>query len=95
MKYRFVTSYGTANEYVQLAKEAEAHGWDGVFSWNDIAVSPRDVFDPWVILGSMAMVTKRITNGSMIFSLARRRPWKVAPNQHYSFRMLTNLTTAI
>lgn len=78
MKYGIVTSYGTANEYVQIAKEAEDHGWDGVFAWDDIAVGPRDVFDPWVILGAMAMVTERITIGSMIFSLARRRPWKVA-----------------
>lgn len=78
MKYGFVTSYGTAKEYVQLAVAAEEHGWDGVFAWDDISVGPRDVFDPWVVLGAMAMATERITIGSMIFSLARRRPWKVA-----------------
>lgn len=78
MKYGFVTSFGTAKEYVELAVAAEKHGWDGVFAWDDISVGPRDVFDPWVVLGAMAMATKRITIGSMIFSLARRRPWKVA-----------------
>lgn len=78
MKYGFVTSFGTAKEYVQLAVAAEKHGWDGVFAWDDISVGPRNVFDPWVVLGAMAMATERITIGSMIFSLARRRPWKVA-----------------
>ena len=78
MKFGFVTSYGSANDYVNMAREAEHCGWDGVFAWDDIAVGERDVFDPWVVLGGMAMVTERITLGSMVFSLARRRPWKVA-----------------
>ncbi len=78
MKYGFVTSFGGATEYVTLAREAEQHGWDGVFAWDDIAVEPRDVFDPWAILGAMAVSTERITIGAMVFSLARRRPWKVA-----------------
>jgi len=48
------------------------------FVWDDISVGPRHVFDPWVMLGGMALVTERITLGAMVFSLARRRPWKVA-----------------
>lgn len=78
MNYGFVTSWGSPREYVTMAQEAEAHGWDGVFAWDDIAVGPREVYDPWVILGAMAMVTERITLGAMVFSLARRRPWRVA-----------------
>jgi alkanesulfonate monooxygenase SsuD/methylene tetrahydromethanopterin reductase-like flavin-dependent oxidoreductase (luciferase family) len=78
MKFGFVTSFGSANDYVIMAREAERHGWDGVFCWDDISVGARDVFDPWVVLGGMAMVTERITLGAMVFSLARRRPWKVA-----------------
>ncbi len=51
---------------------------DGMdFVWGDISVGPRHVFDPWVMLGGMALVTERITLGAMV-SLARRRPWKVA-----------------
>ncbi len=42
--------------------------------WDDISVGPRHVFDPWVMLGGMALVTERITLGAMVFSLARRRP---------------------
>jgi len=78
MKFGIVTSAGTAHQYVEMARAAEEHGWDGVFAWDDIAVGPRDVFDPWVILGAMAAVTERVTLGAMVFSLARRRPWKVA-----------------
>jgi alkanesulfonate monooxygenase SsuD/methylene tetrahydromethanopterin reductase-like flavin-dependent oxidoreductase (luciferase family) len=78
MKFGIVTSFGTIHDYVEMARQAEMHGWDGVFAWDDIAVGPREVFDPWVTLGAMAMVTERITLGAMVFSLARRRPWKVA-----------------
>ena len=78
MKFGFVTSFGSAGDYVDLAREAERAGWDGVFAWDDISVDRGDVFDPWVVLGAMAAVTERITLGAMVFSLARRRPWKVA-----------------
>ena len=78
MKFGIVISYGSASDYVQLAHEAEEEGWDGVFAWDDISVDRGDVWDPWVVLGGMAAVTKRVTLGAMVFSLARRRPWKVA-----------------
>ena len=78
MKYGIVTSAGTIQEYVTMATEAEAHGWDGVFVWDDICVGPRAVFDPWVVLGAMSVLTEHVTLGAMVFSLARRRPWKVA-----------------
>jgi len=78
MKFGVITSFGSAGEYVEMAREAEESGWDGVFAWDDISVERGDVFDPWVILGAMAAVTRRVTLGAMIFSLPRRRPWKVA-----------------
>jgi hypothetical protein len=78
VKFGIVTSFGGVDDYVEMAKEAEASGWDGVFAWDDISVGPREVFDPWVALGAMAAVTERVTLGAMVFSLARRRPWKVA-----------------
>lgn len=78
MKFGFVTSVGSVHDYITMASEAEKHGWDGVFVWDDISVGLRDVFDPWVMLGAIATVTERITVGAMVFSLARRRPWKVA-----------------
>jgi alkanesulfonate monooxygenase SsuD/methylene tetrahydromethanopterin reductase-like flavin-dependent oxidoreductase (luciferase family) len=78
MKFGVVTSAGTIHDYVEMARQAETHGWDGIFAWDDIAVGPGEVFDPWVTLGAMAVATERITLGAMVFSLARRRPWKVA-----------------
>jgi alkanesulfonate monooxygenase SsuD/methylene tetrahydromethanopterin reductase-like flavin-dependent oxidoreductase (luciferase family) len=78
MKFGIVLSYGSVHDYVRLAREAEASGWDGVFAWDDISVDRDEVFDPWVVLGAVAAVTERVTLGAMVFSLARRRPWKVA-----------------
>ena len=78
MKFGVVTSFGSVHEYVTMAREAEAAGWNGVFVWDDISVDRGGVFDPWVMLGAMAAVTERITLGAMVFSLPRRRPWKVA-----------------
>jgi alkanesulfonate monooxygenase SsuD/methylene tetrahydromethanopterin reductase-like flavin-dependent oxidoreductase (luciferase family) len=78
VKFGVITSFGSATEYVAMAREAEECGWDGVFVWDDISVERGDVFDPWVVLGAMATATKRVTLGAMVFSLARRRPWKVA-----------------
>ena len=78
MKFGVVTSFGGIHDYIEMARQAEAHGWDGIFAWDDICIGSREVFDPWVTLGAMATVTERITLGAMVFSLARRRPWKVA-----------------
>lgn len=78
MQFGIVTSCGDVDDYLRMAREAEACGWDGVFVWDDIAVGPTMVFDPWVALGAIAAVTERVTVGAMVFSLARRRPWKVA-----------------
>lgn len=78
MKYGIVTSAGTVRDYLTMAHEAEATGWDGVFVWDDICIGPSPVYDPWVVLGAMAVITERVTLGAMVFSLARRRPWKVA-----------------
>jgi alkanesulfonate monooxygenase SsuD/methylene tetrahydromethanopterin reductase-like flavin-dependent oxidoreductase (luciferase family) len=78
MRFGLVGSYGSAAQMVQLAREAEAHGWDAFFTWDGISVGPMDTWDPWTLLGAVAVSTERIRLGAMIFPLARRRPWKVA-----------------
>jgi alkanesulfonate monooxygenase SsuD/methylene tetrahydromethanopterin reductase-like flavin-dependent oxidoreductase (luciferase family) len=78
MKFGFVISKGSTDEILTLTREAEAAGWDGVFTWDAISVGTVDTYDPWTLLGAMATVTSRVTLGAMIFPLARRRPWKVA-----------------
>lgn len=85
MKFGFVASYGTVDQVLEMAREAEAAGWDGIFSWDGISIGwdesstgDTDTYDPWTILAAMAMVTERVTLGAMVFALPRRRPWKVA-----------------
>lgn len=78
MRFGLVGSYGTAAEAVRLAREAEAAGWDGFFTWDGISVGTMDTWDPWTLLGALAVSTERLRLGAMIFPLARRRPWKVA-----------------
>lgn len=63
----------------ELAREAEAAGWDGVFVWDHLlAWNGNVVADPWTILTAIALATERVRIGPMITPLARRRPWIVA-----------------
>ena len=62
-----------ARELAELAAEAEASGWDGVFVW-DVIVGP----DPWVSLAAAAMATERVRLGTMLTAPSRRRPYKLA-----------------
>jgi len=76
-----VGEYSDPKVLVELAKDAEAAGWDAVFVWDslvfDLAWKPP-VTDPWIVLGAIAAQTERVKIGTMIAQLARRRPWKVA-----------------
>jgi alkanesulfonate monooxygenase SsuD/methylene tetrahydromethanopterin reductase-like flavin-dependent oxidoreductase (luciferase family) len=78
MRFGLVGSYGSVAQTLRLAQEAEAAGWDGFFTWDGISVGPMDTWDPWALLGALAVRTERVRLGAMIFPLARRRPWKVA-----------------
>ncbi len=72
---------GYAQPLVQLARAAEAAGWDGFFIWDILggdAASPDPVVDPWIALAAIAATTERIRIGTMVTPLPRRRPWKVA-----------------
>jgi alkanesulfonate monooxygenase SsuD/methylene tetrahydromethanopterin reductase-like flavin-dependent oxidoreductase (luciferase family) len=62
----------------ELAAEAEAAGWDGVFTYDAIAIGDSDGFDPWVLLAAVAMRTARMRIGAIVFAPSRRRPWKLA-----------------
>lgn len=66
---------------VEIARDAELAGWDGVFLWDHLQWSTRsrpDVHDPWVLLGAIAEVTQRVRIGTLVTPLSRRRPWMVA-----------------
>ncbi len=64
----------------EIAAEAEAAGWDGLFVWDHMLYSERvrDILDPWVCLAAMACSTSRVVLGPMVTPLARRRPAVVA-----------------
>jgi alkanesulfonate monooxygenase SsuD/methylene tetrahydromethanopterin reductase-like flavin-dependent oxidoreductase (luciferase family) len=64
----------------ELAGEAEAHGWDGLFVWDHIAYRApvRAVADPWIVLSAVAVATTRLRIGPMVTPLARRRVQKLA-----------------
>lgn len=66
---------------VDLGVRAEAAGWDGVFLWDHLHGSPAfpvPTSDPWVVLGALAVRTERITIGTGITPVPRRRPEKLA-----------------
>lgn len=83
---------GDARLLAEIAREAEAAGWDGCFLSDHVrwpagrqgtipsmpAVDPEPAVDPWVALGAMAMRTERIRLGTLVTPLPRRRPTKLA-----------------
>jgi hypothetical protein len=83
MKYGFVVDGWDVRTIGDLAEEAEAAGWDGLFISDAMAIETKDFpafdfFDPWVGLAVMATRSKRIRIGTMITPVPRRRPWKLA-----------------
>jgi alkanesulfonate monooxygenase SsuD/methylene tetrahydromethanopterin reductase-like flavin-dependent oxidoreductase (luciferase family) len=76
-----VREYADPRLLVDLAGDAEAAGWDGVFLWDHIAREEDPsvpATDPWIAMAAMATRTQRVRLGIMVTPLARRRPWKVA-----------------
>jgi alkanesulfonate monooxygenase SsuD/methylene tetrahydromethanopterin reductase-like flavin-dependent oxidoreductase (luciferase family) len=75
----FFAGLGEAAEHAELAREAEAAGWDGYFVWDHVAPAPDlPTVDPWIALAAVALATRRIRIGALVTPLPRRRPWVVA-----------------
>jgi alkanesulfonate monooxygenase SsuD/methylene tetrahydromethanopterin reductase-like flavin-dependent oxidoreductase (luciferase family) len=79
----YVPNFGRAcspQALVQLAVEAEDHGWDGFFLWDSISGEDRKLptVDAFTTLTAVATSTRRIRLGTTVTALPRRRPWKVA-----------------
>ena len=82
MKYGFVIEGGDIHTIGELAQEAEAAGWDGVFIADAMAIAVKNFpdipwYDPWIALSVMAMRTERVRIGTIITPVSRRRPWKL------------------
>ena len=78
MKAGIILTAGDPRTQADLAGDAEAAGWDGVFTWDGIAIGETEIYDPWVMLAALAMRTERVTLGAIVTPPARRRPWKLA-----------------
>lgn len=70
--------FGSPRVIADLARDAEQAGWDGFFTWDDVAGTEKDLADPWISLAAAAAATQRLRLGVLITPLARRRPWKFA-----------------
>jgi alkanesulfonate monooxygenase SsuD/methylene tetrahydromethanopterin reductase-like flavin-dependent oxidoreductase (luciferase family) len=78
MKAGFIVTTGSPRDAAELAGIGERAGWDGIFTWDGIAIGAIDIYDPWVVMAAMAMTTERVTLGAIVTPPARRRPWKLA-----------------
>src|SRR5438876_8039408 len=83
MQYGFIIPNGDIHTAPDLAAEAEAAGWDGVFIPDCISIDtegfpPGPGYDPWIVLAVMAVRTKHVRLGTMLSPISRRRPWKLA-----------------
>jgi hypothetical protein len=74
--------YADPRRLVDLAREAEDAGWDGVFVTDHLTArsdrGAEPVANPWIALAAIAAATGRIRIGPMVAALPRRRPWQVA-----------------
>jgi hypothetical protein len=73
VRFGFVVPFADSREFVELARLAEASGWDGIFTWEALWG-----VDAWVTLGAAALATERIRLGTMLTPVARVKPWDLA-----------------
>jgi alkanesulfonate monooxygenase SsuD/methylene tetrahydromethanopterin reductase-like flavin-dependent oxidoreductase (luciferase family) len=73
MRHGFVVPFTSDLEFVEIAEQAEARGWDAVFSWE--AVYRHSA---WALLAAAAVRTERIRLGTLLTPVARYRPWDLA-----------------
>lgn len=78
MQVGIILNAGDPGTLAALAAEAETAGWDGVFTFDAIAIGDMELYDPWVVLAAMAMTTRHVRLGMVVAAPARRRPWKLA-----------------
>lgn len=74
MKFGVVLPDLDARLLASFAQDAEAAGWDAVFTWDGIGGG----INPWVALTAVAMATTRLRFGTMLTAPTRRRPWQLA-----------------
>jgi hypothetical protein len=79
---KFAVNLAPFNEWsnprlvAELAREAEAAGWDGFFVWDHMNWNrwTKEIGDPWVALSAAALSTQKVRLGTLVTPLFRRRP---------------------
>ena len=77
-----IPNFAEPGRLLDIARAAEAGGWDGWFLWDHILVDREHavpVSEPWTVLAAAAVTTSRIRLGTMVTPIAQRRPsvWRV------------------
>jgi alkanesulfonate monooxygenase SsuD/methylene tetrahydromethanopterin reductase-like flavin-dependent oxidoreductase (luciferase family) len=75
--------YADPRTVAELAADAEASGWDGLFIWDHVVHSKEQrrgqaFGDPWMLLTGAALATSTIRLGTLVTPVARRRPEQLA-----------------
>lgn len=75
-----IGEYGDPELLVELARAAEAAGWDAAFVWDHVAYREAGwpLADPYMTVAAIAARTERIRVGVLVSAFARRRPTKLA-----------------
>lgn len=74
-----IGTYAEPLTMVRVAQAAERAGWDAFLVWDHLAfVWGPPAADPWVTLGAIGASTERITIGTGVTPVARRRPHVLA-----------------
>jgi alkanesulfonate monooxygenase SsuD/methylene tetrahydromethanopterin reductase-like flavin-dependent oxidoreductase (luciferase family) len=70
---------GVFSDLPDMAREAEASGWDGFFVWDHLSIAgAQRLADPWMALALIAQATEKIRIGPLVTPLYRRHPAKLA-----------------
>lgn len=77
----FGSPYGEPGPVVELARVAEAAGWDALSIW-DHAHFWGGVGDPWVTLAAVACATERLRLVTVVSPVPRYRPHLLARSVH-------------
>lgn len=67
---------------IEIAQAADENGWDGLFLWDNLFFEhngvPIPALDPWLLLGCVAIRTRRIRLGPMVTPIPSRRIGQLA-----------------
>jgi probable F420-dependent oxidoreductase len=74
-----VGTYADPRNVVRLGEVAERAGWEALFLWDHLGfVWGPPAADPWVTLAAVAAATERLSIGTGVTPVARRRPQVLA-----------------